>query len=128
VLQRLHVHPIVPAADVERARAYWEGILGFRPTTVLPTAVIYECLDSWFAISRSSGAGTSQATALAFMSEDLEADVADLKGRGVTFEEYDYPTLRTVDSIAQMAGFRAAWFKDSEGNIVGLVQFAEPPV
>jgi catechol 2,3-dioxygenase-like lactoylglutathione lyase family enzyme len=128
MLQQRHVHAIVPAADVARARAYWEGTLGFTATTILPTAVVYQCLDSWFVLSRSSGAGTSRATALAFLSDDLEADVATLKGRGVVFEEYDSPTLTTVDSIAQLAGVRAAWFKDSEGNIVGLVQFAQPPL
>ncbi|MFI5262663.1 MAG: VOC family protein [Candidatus Limnocylindrales bacterium] len=111
-----------------RARAYWEGTLGFRPTTILPTAVVYQCLDSWFVISRSGSAGTNQATALAFMSDDLEAEVAELKRRGVVFEEYDYPTLKTVDSIAQLAGLRAAWFKDTEGNIIGVVQFEQPPV
>jgi hypothetical protein len=56
---------------------------------------------------------------------DIEADVAELKGRGVVFEEYDYPTLKTVGSIAQTGPNRAAWFKDSEGNLIGIIEFAD---
>jgi len=128
VLQQRHIHAIVPAADMDRARAYWEGTVGLTPTTVRSNFVIYQCLDSWFALSRSGGAGTAKSTTAAFMSQDLAADVADLKARGVVFEEYDYPTLKTTDSVADMGTFHAAWFRDSEGNIIGLVQFAEPPL
>jgi catechol 2,3-dioxygenase-like lactoylglutathione lyase family enzyme len=128
MLQERHIHAVVPAADLDRARTYWEGTVGLKPTTIRSNFVIYQCLDSWFALSKSGGAGTAQSTAAAFMSHDLAADVAELKGRGVVFEEYDYPTLKTVDSIADTGTFHAAWFRDSEGNIIGLVQFAEPPL
>jgi hypothetical protein len=62
---------------------------------------------------------------MGFMTSDVEREVRDLKSRGVTFEEYDYPTLKTVNSIAAREGVKSAWFKDSEGNILGVVQFAE---
>jgi hypothetical protein len=48
-----------------------------------------------------------------------------MKARGVVFEEYDYPQLKTVDSVADLATGRAAWFKDSEGNMIGVFQFYE---
>jgi catechol 2,3-dioxygenase-like lactoylglutathione lyase family enzyme len=124
-LQERTVRAIVPASDLDRARAFWEGTLGFRPTRDLTNGVIYACADSSFAISRSSGAGTSQATVVAFMSEDIEADVAALKAQGIVFEEYDYPNLKTVDSIAWVGPIRGAWFKDTEGNIIGVAQYPE---
>ena len=55
----------------------------------------------------------------------IEADVRELKARGVAFEEFDLPILRTVGSIATVDNVRAAWFRDSEGNILGLAQFSE---
>ncbi|MGZ3586010.1 MAG: VOC family protein [Candidatus Limnocylindrales bacterium] len=124
-LQERTVRAIVPAADLDRARAFWEGKLGFVPTRELETGTIYACRDSNFVLSRSSGAGTSQATVVAFMSQDIEADVAALKAQGIVFEEYDYPNLKTVDSIALVGPIRAAWFKDTEGNIIGLAQYPE---
>jgi hypothetical protein len=54
--------------------------------------------------------------------KDIEKEVADLRARGVVFEEYDYPNLKTVNGIATTGPGKAAWFKDSEGNILGLVQ------
>jgi hypothetical protein len=56
---------------------------------------------------------------------DIEAEVAELKARGVVFEEYDLPGLKTVDSIADNGPARAAWMKDSEGNLLGIVQLPE---
>jgi hypothetical protein len=62
---------------------------------------------------------------MGFSTDDIEGDVAALKRSGVVFEEYDFPTLKTVDGIATRGDVRSAWFKDSEGNILALVQF--PP-
>jgi hypothetical protein len=56
---------------------------------------------------------------------DIESEVRELKARGVVFEEYDYPTLRTVNSVATVGPTRSAWFRDSEGNILGVVQLPE---
>jgi len=59
-------------------------------------------------------------TEVVFTVDDLVADVADLKSRGVVFEEFDFPGLKTEGGIATTGPNRAAWFKDSEGNTVGL--------
>jgi hypothetical protein len=56
--------------------------------------------------------------------DDIEAEVAGLRARGVVFEEYNLPGLKTVDGIANTNAGRAAWFKDSEGNILGLIQLS----
>lgn len=58
----------------------------------------------------------------AWVVEDLEAEVAELRGRGVAFEEYDGPGLRTVDGIATTPAGKGAWFKDSEGNVLTITQ------
>jgi hypothetical protein len=55
---------------------------------------------------------------------DIEREVADLKARGVTFEEYDVPGMKTHNGIAQAGGAKSAWFKDTEGNIMALIQNA----
>jgi hypothetical protein len=71
-------------------------------------------------VYKSAGAGTSQATYASFEIEDVEAEVEELRGKGVQFEEYDMPGLKTVNGIATMANEKAAWFKDSEGNILAV--------
>ena len=62
---------------------------------------------------------------MGFSTSDIESEVRDLKARGVVFEEYDFPTLKTVDGIATVGATRTGWFRDSEGNIIGVVQL--PP-
>jgi predicted enzyme related to lactoylglutathione lyase len=105
MLQGRHMHPTIPAADLERARSFYEAGGG-----------------SWFLLYPTPSAGTARHTVAGWAVEDLDAEVAELKARGVVFEEYDSPQLKTVDGIATTAAGRAAWFKDSEGNILGLVQ------
>ena len=67
-------------------------------------------------------AGTSRASQAFWQVADVEKEVAELKARGVTFEEYDLPGLKTTNSIATGGGAKSAWFKDSEGNIMALIQ------
>jgi catechol 2,3-dioxygenase-like lactoylglutathione lyase family enzyme len=127
MLAERRVHVTIPAADLDRARAFYEGALGFSPYDTQPGTIMYQAgSGTLFAVTRSTGTASGTHTQMGFTSPDIEADVADLKGRGVVFEEYDYPTLKTVDGIAQTGPNRAAWFKDSEGNLIGIIQFAEP--
>jgi hypothetical protein len=70
----------------------------------------------------STGAGSVQHQVAAWRVEDLEAEVAELRDRGVAFEEYDTPELRTVDGIGTTPVGKAAWFKDSEGNLLTMMQ------
>ena len=74
-------------------------------------------------LTRSSGAASGQHTQMGFAVDDVESVVEALKERGVVFEEYDTPSLKTVNGIADTGPMRAAWIKDSEGNVLGLVQF-----
>jgi len=113
----------VPAADLERARKFYEEKLGLEPDEENAAGVFYKCGEgTTFFLYKSAGAGTSKASTAFWDVEDVEAEVADLKGRGVVFEEYDMPGIKTVNGIATGGGAKTAWFKDSEGNIMAVSQ------
>ena len=127
MLAERRVHATLPVADLDRARAFYEDTLEFSPYDVQSAAVLYRAGEGTaFAVTRSSGSASGSHTQMGITTPDIEADVAELKGRGIVFEEYDYPTLKTVDSIAQTGPNRAAWFKDSEGNLIGIIEFGKP--
>jgi catechol 2,3-dioxygenase-like lactoylglutathione lyase family enzyme len=120
------VHPTLPAADLERARRFYEEVVGFRPTEVLPGGVMYGAGDGTrFLVFPSSGRASGDHTQIGFTVSDLAAEVAELKSRGVTFESYAMPSFDPATSIATIGATCSAWFKDSEGNLVGLVQFVD---
>jgi catechol 2,3-dioxygenase-like lactoylglutathione lyase family enzyme len=123
MLQKLEIHATLPVQDMVRAQKFYEDKLGFTQAEVVPGAVIYRCKDSWFVLFQSTGSPTGQFTQAGWQTDDIEAAVADLKSRGVVFEEYDFPNFKTVNSVVTTPANRAAWFKDSEGNLLGLVQF-----
>ena len=114
----------LPASDIERAKEFYLNKLGFKPTQVLPDGgAFYESGGARFLLYPTPFAGTNQATAGGWGVDNLEAVVAELKGNGVVFEEYDFDELKTVDGIATTGeGLKAAWFKDSEGNILGIFE------
>ena len=124
MLANLDIHATIPAHDLERAQQFYADKLGLTPSAETPGGLVYESGSTWFLLYPSGGAGTAQHTLMGWQTDDIEAMVADLKGRGVVFEEYDWPTLKTVNSIADFGGNKAAWFKDSEGNILGLIQMS----
>jgi catechol 2,3-dioxygenase-like lactoylglutathione lyase family enzyme len=119
-------HTTLPALDMERARKWYEEKLGLTPATSTENGMIYTAFGGTrFSLYPTPNPTRGGHTQMGFTSDDIEADVAELKARGVAFEEYDFPGLRTEDSIAQTGDARAAWFKDSEDNIIGIVQL--PP-
>ena len=119
------VYAALPATDLERARRFYAEKLGLTPQEH-GDELRYECGDgSAFFVFPTSISTRGGHTQVGIAVPDIEAAVAELRSRGVTFEEYDTPALRTVDGIAvQPGGDRAAWFTDSEGNVVGVVQFS----
>jgi catechol 2,3-dioxygenase-like lactoylglutathione lyase family enzyme len=126
VLTQRRVHTTIPAADLDRARQWYAEKLGFFPVRELPTGLFYDAAEGTrFVLYPSPNAGQAPTTLMGWSTTDVETEVRDLKARGVVFEEYDYPTLKTVDSIATRGNVRSAWFRDSEGNILAIVQF--PP-
>jgi predicted enzyme related to lactoylglutathione lyase len=123
MLREHPIHATIPATDLERARAFYADKLGLTPTREDPADLVYETPGgAWFRLYRTPYAGAAQHTIAGWEVEDLEAEVAELKARGAAFQEYHSGQLQTVDGIATIQGGRVAWFKDSEGNILGLAQ------
>jgi len=121
----LSVAPIrayIPASDVSRARKFYEGTLGLRPKEEYAGGVIYECGGADVFMYPTSNAGWSKASQAYWQVADVEAEVAELKARGVKFEEYDIPGGAMKNSIATGGGAKTAWFKDTEGNILAVSQ------
>jgi catechol 2,3-dioxygenase-like lactoylglutathione lyase family enzyme len=130
-LSRSHVAARLPAADLERARRFYSEKLGLEPSEERPGGLLYRMGDCEFALFESGGTSSGTFTQMAFEVEDLEAVVEELRARGVEFEEYDLPGLTTVNGVAEVEGEypskggkgeRAAWFRDSEGNMLGIGQ------
>jgi catechol-2,3-dioxygenase len=120
-------HPVyatLPTQDLARLRRFYEDVLGLKVRSETPAGIYYEAGDgTFFAITRSSGKATGSHTQMAFRLTNIEREVADLRKRGAVFEEYETP--KTVDGIADMGVGRAAWLKDPDGNLIGMIQFAE---
>jgi len=127
------VSPRLPAQDLARARKFYAEKLGFEPFEERPGGLKYQCRDGTFVLFESSGASDGSFTQMAFQVDDIEAAVAELQAHGLKFEEYDEPGLKTVNCIADVegnypstnsSGERAAWFYDSEGNLLAIGQSA----
>jgi len=121
----------LPAQDLERARRFYSEKLGLEPAEERPGGLLYHCAEGTFALFASTGGSPGTFTQAGFEVDDVEATVAELKRRGVEFAEVDVPGLKTVGGIADVEGNypskrsrgeRAAWFRDSEGNMLGIGQ------
>jgi predicted enzyme related to lactoylglutathione lyase len=118
------IYPSLPATDLERAKKFYADKLGLTPESELDGGLFYRCgKDSGFSVFTSQGKASGTHTQAMWLVEDVESEVAALKVRGVVFEEYDMPSLSTVNSIATIGTAKGAWFKDSEGNLLSLAQF-----
>jgi catechol 2,3-dioxygenase-like lactoylglutathione lyase family enzyme len=128
MLENAKVATRLPAQDLERARRFYSEKLGLEPVEERPGGLLYRCGDIEFGLFESAGEPSGAHTQMGWEVDDIEAVVAELRDRGVVFEEYDFPGLTTVDGIAEIEGNypskgkgeRAAWFRDSEGNMLGM--------
>lgn len=112
----------IPAKDVRRARRFSEEKLRFKPKQETAGGVIYEFAKGTACfLYPTPNAGTSQASQAFWQVDDLEREMAELKARGVNFEKYDMPGM-DENGISTAGGAKAAWFKDTEGNIMALIQ------
>ncbi len=117
----------LPASDLERAKSFYAERLGLTPTSEDRAGVHYVIGGTRFRLFRSGGSASGSHTQLALIVPDIAAQVEALRARGVAFEAYDFPNLKTVDGIADLGFARAAWFKDSEGNLLGVAQSTGDP-
>ena len=122
MLDRATVTANIPAADLERARAFYAEKLGLTPDTAIEgVMLVYRTAGgSTFSVYRTAYAGQAGHTIAQWHVDDVDASVRELKGRGVSFEHYDdMPGVEWNDDVASMGEMgKAAWFKDSEGNIL----------
>lgn len=121
----------LPARDLNRARAFYAEKLGLDPVEERPGGLLYRCGSGLFALFASAGSASGDHTQMGFEVTNLRAAVEVLRARGVVFEEYELPGLKTLDGVAEIVGNYpgkggkgelAAWFKDSEGNLLGVGQ------
>jgi predicted enzyme related to lactoylglutathione lyase len=122
MLKDATIHVYLPATDVARARKFYEEVIGLTPKQDYAGGVIYQCGGAEAFLYPTPNAGTSKASQAYWQVADVEAEVADLKARGVTFEEYDMPGMPMINSIVTAGGAKTAWFKDTEGNILAVSQ------
>ena len=117
------MYAYIPVKDVTRAREFYENKLGFKPRREVAGGVVYEFGEGTACFMYpSDNAGTSKASQAFWEVKDVEREVAELKARGVQFEEYDLPGMKTENGILTAGGAKAAWFKDPDGNIMAVVQ------
>jgi predicted enzyme related to lactoylglutathione lyase len=122
MLQNAPMYSYIPAKDVIRARKFYEEKVGLKPKQEIAGGVVYEFGKGTACfLYPTPNAGTSQASQAFWDVADVEREVTDLKSRGVTFEKYDMPGT-DANGIMTAGGAKAAWFKDSEGNIMALIQ------
>ena len=126
MLSQAVIHAAIPAQDLERARAFYETVLGLTPASVAPGGIFYEGRGgSRFLLFPSSGRASGGHTQLGFVVDDIKAEVEALRQKGVAFESYDMPQFDASSSIATFPGTRSAWFKDTEGNLLGIAQMTD---
>ncbi|HEX9848007.1 MAG TPA: VOC family protein [Acidimicrobiia bacterium] len=128
MLSSFAISPTLSASDMTRARDFYENTLGFSPTWLSEggESVFYESGGVAFEVHFTPAAGTNEATAAQWHVDNLRLIVSELRSKGVVFEDYDFGAeMRTVDGILSLAdGTLGAWFKDTEGNILGVFQTA----
>lgn len=130
LLENADVATRLPAKDLDRARDFYAQKLGLEPIEERPGGLRYRCGTGYFVLFESAGRASGDHTQMGWEVDDIESVVAELRRRGVVFEEVDVPGLRTVDGIADIegnypskgVGERGAWFRDSEGNLIGIGQ------
>jgi catechol 2,3-dioxygenase-like lactoylglutathione lyase family enzyme len=129
VLEDGKVETRIPVRDLQRSRKFYAEKLGLEPSEERPGGLLYRCGEGEFALFESTGAASGDHTQMGWEVEDIEATVGRLRARGVVFEEYDFPGLKTVNGIAEVegndpikggVGERAAWFRDVDGNLFGI--------
>jgi predicted enzyme related to lactoylglutathione lyase len=122
MLSNAPIRAYIPASNIARARKFYELTIGLKPREEYAGGVIYECGGAEAFLYPTPNAGTSKASQAYWSVTDVEAEVTELKSRGLKFEEYNMPGMPMKNSIATAGGAKTAWFKDTEGNILAIGQ------
>ena len=127
MLSKAEIAAIVPVSNVDKAVDFYGGVLGLeldvrRDDLAQNREAEFRGGDGKLVVYESVAAGQSRGTLAAFRVEDIESVVTSLRERGVAFEEYDLPDLKTENGIASIGDLRAAWARDPDGNIIAFEQ------
>ena len=127
MLGKMDATPMIAVKDLDRARKFYEDTLGLKAKDEWGgEGVTLESGDTLINVYRSEFAGTNKATALTFEVDDIDSEVSELKEKGIFFEHYDLPGLEPKgDLYVGEGGFKTAWFKDPDGNILSLIERGE---
>lgn len=122
MLRDLSASTALATGDMDRARSFYEGVLGFAADEDVAEGVVYSAGSTQFLVYPSTFAGTNKATAMAFRvpDESFEAEITDLRARGVTFDTFDAEGLIWHDGVAHVGEMRMVWFHDPDGNIIAV--------
>jgi catechol 2,3-dioxygenase-like lactoylglutathione lyase family enzyme len=117
------IHATLAVSDLDKAKAWYADRLGWEPFREVPGTLIYRVGDSFFTLFTTPNARTAKNTVINWNVDDLQAEVDRLKANGVAFEDYDFGDFKTEDGIlSDPVGGKTAWFKDLDGNIIGVLQ------
>lgn len=112
---------MLPVKDLARARRFYEEGLGLQAGAAKPDGkFVYRCGGTEIALFPKPEGTQARHTALSFRVDDIAATIRQLKTRGVVFDDYDLPDFRTVEHVCVLGSEKAAWFQDTEGNILCL--------
>ncbi|XAS68134.1 VOC family protein [Micrococcaceae bacterium Sec5.7] len=120
----LEIMAVLPAKDINRAKDFYRDKLGLEPSeTPEDDSLMYRAgKGTGFLVYQTENAGSAKNTQMGWETDNLEREMEELRGRGVVFEDYDFPGLKTENGIATNEWGKAAWFLDSEGNILNIAQ------
>jgi catechol 2,3-dioxygenase-like lactoylglutathione lyase family enzyme len=123
MLGKADATPMIAVKDLDRARKFYEDTLGLKTKEEMGDEVVtMKSGETLINVYRSEFAGTNKATALTFQVDDLEQEVRALKEKGILFEHYNLPGLEQQGDFYVAEGFKTAWFKDPDGNILSLAE------
>jgi catechol 2,3-dioxygenase-like lactoylglutathione lyase family enzyme len=122
MLANAPVTTILPVIDLDRAREFYEHKLGLTPAGLRPDGkFVFHCAGgAIIALFPKPGGTRADHTALSFQVHDIHTSIRELQQKGVTFEDYDLPGLKTVEHVCVLGSEKAAWFRDTEGNCLCL--------
>ena len=123
MLGKADATPMIAVKDIDRAKQFYEEKLGLKSKDIgVSDVFMLKSGDTELSVYKSEFAGTNKATLLTFDVDDIEAEVRELKGKGISFEHYDLEGLKADGDIYSGEGMKTAWFKDPDGNILSLIE------
>ena len=122
MLGKADATPMIAVKDLDRARKFYEETLELKTVDDFGEGFVVKSGNTEFSLYRSEFAGTNKATALTFEVDDIEGKIRELKEKGIFFEHYDLPGLEQQGDLHFAEGFKTAWFKDPDGNILSLAE------